>query len=227
MRAFATTVFLFLFADLVSVGAQVKKSDVSSRYRVPKVSRSKARIICPIFKENQYPYQGIGVKMGDPMAITYKLYPTRHWAFAADVGRSSSGLYSDYYRGSFKNYTPSDTASYLAHKVTRDWFIETKILYQWNAEKISKGLMLYTGVGWQWRNTALHYDYKYPATSPLAYGSTNVSRATFGPVVVLGFEYAYFTWPVSAFIEVELFTDEKVDPGYHRFQGGVGLRYVF
>jgi len=46
-------------------------------------------------------------------------------------------------------------------------------------------------------------------------------------VGVLGFEYSYFSLPISAFIEIEWFTDVLLDPGYQRFQGGVGLRYVF
>jgi hypothetical protein len=167
------------------------------------------------------------VKLGDPFAITYKLYPSRHWAFAADVGRTSTGLYNDYYKGLFKSYAPADTtAQYLSHKITGDLLIETKFLYQWDLEKISKGLQLYAGLGWQWRNTSIKYNYSYQ--SPLKkYDSFTQTRFTYGPVVVLGFEYAYFTWPVSAFIEVELFTDNNADPGYHRFQGGLGLRYVF
>jgi len=33
--------------------------------------------------------------------------------------------------------------------------------------------------------------------------------------------------PVSAFMEIEVFTDILEDPGWSRFQGGVGLRFVF
>lgn len=205
--------------------AQLKKSQVSAGLRVPKVSENKARIVCPIFNPNQYPYQGLGVKLGDPFALTYKLYPSRHWAFTADIGIPSGGLYHDYYKGLFKALTPSDTLNYVTHKNSSDLFIETKILYQWDVEKISKGLQLYTGLGWQWRSTTLTYNYSYQ--SGTKYGSFNKDRFTYGPVVILGFEYAYFTWPVSAFIEIELFTDNMADPGYHRFQGGIGLRYVF
>jgi hypothetical protein len=46
-------------------------------------------------------------------------------------------------------------------------------------------------------------------------------------VAVVGFEYSYFTLPISAFIEIEGFSDALLDPGYKRFQGGVGLRYIF
>ncbi len=216
--------------------AQVKKSPKSSGYRVPHVSGNKARIMCPIFETSKYPYQGIGFKLGDPFALTYKFYPNKNFAFAADVGKAASGLYNHYYRGAFPSYLP-DTLSqdqsitYLAHKAVTDWFIETKFLYQWDAEKISKGLQLYAGLGWQWRSTTLTYDYNFNDRSlnqdDGKFGKFTVDRFTYGPVFLVGFEYSYFSLPVSAFIEVELFTDALIDPGYQRFQGGVGLRYVF
>jgi hypothetical protein len=84
--------------------SQMKKSVKSTGYRVHQVSRSKAKIMCPIFENSQYPYQGIGVKLGDPFALTYKYYPSKHWAFALDGGKAASGLYNKYYRGLFNTY---------------------------------------------------------------------------------------------------------------------------
>jgi hypothetical protein len=204
-----------------------KKSQRSAGYRVPVVSENKARIVCPIFNVNQYPYQGLGLKFGDPTAITYKLYPDRHWAFAVDVGKASVGLYHDYYKHIFNDLAQTDTLTYVTHKATNNFFLETKLLYQWDIEKISKGLQLYAGLGWQWRNTTLNYTYSYKSGSTIEPGTLIRSRFTYGPVAILGFEYANFSLPISAFIEIELFTDNMADPGYHRFQGGVGLRYVF
>jgi len=107
--------------------------------------------------------------------------------------------------------------------------LETKFLYQWDAEKISKGLMLYTGLGWQWRSTTIQYDYNYhnAITNEDGLGHFTKSRFTYGPVAIVGFEYSYFSLPVSAFIELETFLDALADPGYRRYQGGIGLRYVF
>ena len=213
----------------------MQKSVRSSNYRVPSVSRSKARIMCPIFENSEYPYQGIGVKLGDPFALTYKYYPNKHWSFVADAGKAASGLYNKYYRESFGDYLP-DTLSgeqsiqYLAHRALQDWFLEAKFLYQWDASKISKGLQLYAGLGWQWRSTQLEFDYIFSEGSFLTdnrFGKFRESRFTYGPVVVLGFEYSYFSLPLSAFIEIEWYTDALLDPGYKRFQGGVGLRYIF
>lgn len=229
-------VIIILLLGAMHGFAQVKKSPKSSGYRVPRVSGNKARIMCPIFETSKYPYQGIGFKLGDPFALTYKFYPNKNFAFAADVGKAASGLYNHYYRTAFASYLPDtlskdQTITYLAHKAVTDWFIETKFLYQWDAEKISKGLQLYAGLGWQWRSTTLTYDYNFNDRAlnqdDGKFGKFTVDRFTYGPVFLVGFEYSYFSLPISAFIEVELYTDALIDPGYQRFQGGVGLRYVF
>src|SRR5260221_12768894 len=206
--------FFFLLIAATHCFAQVKKSARSTGYSIPHVSHSKARIVCPIFVESQYPYQGIGFKLGDPFALTYKLYPSKHWSFAIDAGKTSSGLYSEYYRGLFGSYARTDTLStdpvsnqkstitYLTHKVVADWLMETKLLYQWDAEKISKGLQLYAGLGWQWRSTTLKYDYNYhnASTGTDGVGHFTENRFTYGPVVILGFEYSYFSLRISSFI---------------------------
>jgi len=214
--------------------AQIKKSPVSSRFRAPVVSKNKAQIMCPIFIVSQYPYQGIGLKMGDPLALTYKFYPNKHWSFAADAGKAASGLYNKYYRSVFSQYLPDslegvESIKYLTHNAKSDWLFETKFLYQWDAGKISKGLQFYAGLGFQWRSTTLEYDYLFEddALGESKFGKFTEKRFTYGPVVIGGFEYSYFSLPISAFIEVEWFNDVLLDPGYNRFQGGVGLRYVF
>lgn len=216
--------------------AQTKRSRRSSSFSVPRVGGNKARIICPIFEESRYPYQGIGFMLGDPFALTYKFYANKNFSFAVDAGKAASGLYNKYYREAFNTYLPDtlnndQSITYLAHTVKADWLLQTKFLYQWDAEKISKGLQLYAGVGWQWRHTELEYDYNFNDQSNNQddgkFGKFTVTRFTYGPVFLAGFEYSYFSLPISAFIEVSVFTDAFIDPGYQRFQGGVGLRYVF
>jgi hypothetical protein len=213
--------------------AQTRNS--RSRYAIgPRTTSrpNKASIVCPIFNEKLYPYQGIGVKLGDPFALTYKFYASKSMAFAIDAGKAASGLYNEYYRNAFMNYMPDsltegESIQHLSHKVTSNVFVEGKFLYQWDADAISKGLHLYAGAGWQWRSAIISYEYLYTAANLSYIGTFIENRVTYGPVVILGFEYAYFTIPISAFIEIEWFSDVALDPGYNRFQGGVGLRYVF
>lgn len=239
MRFIVTTVIVLFLVTSTDCFAQearhtkLKRSAKNRSLRAPTISKAKQRVICPIFEHSQYPYQGIGLKVGDPLALTYKYYPNKSWSFAADVGKVASGLYSKYYRKTFATYLPDtlageETIKYLSHRAVTDWYLEAKFLYQWNAEKISPGLQLYAGLGWQWRSTKLEFDYIYEdGLFENQLGKFRRSRFTYGPTAIVGFEYSYFSLPLSAFIEIEWFTDALLDPGYNRFQGGVGLRYVF
>lgn len=239
MRRLLTIATVFWLLGSTAAFAQearhttLKKSAKNRSYRAPSISKSKSRVICPIFTQSQYPYQGLGIKLGDPVALSYKYYANKKWSFGADLGKVASGLYSKYYRKAFATYLPDTLTSeesikYLSHRALTDWYAEAKFLYQWNAEKISPGLQLYAGLGWQWRSTRLEYDYIYEdGLFENQLGKFQRSRFTYGPTAIVGFEYSYFSLPLSAFIEIEWFTDALLDPGYNRFQGGVGLRYVF
>ena len=70
---------------------------------------AKAKTLCPVFENSRYPYQGIGIKLGDPFAITYKYYFSSKFAVAADIGKASSGLYNRYFREKFDEYVVTDT----------------------------------------------------------------------------------------------------------------------
>lgn len=209
--------------------------------RTPKVRGYKAKIVCPIFEKSEYPYQGIGFKLGDPFAATYKYYPNEHFSFGVDFGKASSGLYNSYFRQKFEEYveagadTLSDNSSlsYSFHRLKRDFVFEAKVLYHIKGDKISPGLQVYFGGGWEWKNSSIQYDYFYNRTTPNGGELVNEfrlvqrKRFTMGPQIVAGIEYAYFQLPISAFMEVEFFTDIQADPGWQRFEGGVGLRYIF
>jgi len=218
---------IFSFTMLTAL-SQVSKSLVSTKFKVPKISRAQAHIVCPVGTKSAYPYNAIGVKLGDPFAFTYKLYPKKNWAFSIDMGKASSSLYNRYFRNSLNQLIPDSVRlnpafRYVGHHIVYDWVAQAKFLYQIDASKISKGMRLYTGLGWQWRATKINYDYLVETTS------YRISEKRFpqGPLVNVGFEYSNFYWPISAFIEMEWVTDISFDKGYNRMQGGVGLRYVF
>ena len=221
---------LFLLAG--SAYAQ-KRSGKSRGYNVPRVSRAKSKIVCPIFEDTGYPYQGIGVKLGDPFAITYKYYPNKHWGVVLDFGKSASGLYSRYYSEMFTDYTNPDTidlgesVSYYSHKVKSDWVGELKLLYHIDAEKISPGLQGYAGIGWELRTLAISYDYQVQNGPENQINSLDRNRFTQGLNTTIGIEYSYFKLPISAFMELEYYIDVMKDPGWRKLQGGAGLRYVF
>lgn len=199
--------------------------------------RGRGKIICPVFEHSRYPYHGIGPKLGDPFAISYKYYVSERFGIAVDFGKTASGLYNRYYRDKFYEYINVDTAregarvDYLSHRVKQDWVAELKFLWHFDARGITPGLKAYFGVGPEIRSTQLDYQYYFSSVNGgneiNQLGSFVRKRTTFGPQVSVGIEYSYFQIPVSAFMEVELFNDISLDPGWRRFEGGAGLRYIF
>lgn len=205
------------------------KSRTVNKHNPIRMSHSKRKVVCPIFEDSGFPYHGIGFKVGDPFAVTYKYYANRHFAIAADFGRSASGLYSSYYKDVFYEFYDPTAAEYLSHKVKADWVGEIKVLYQMSIEKISPGLQLYAGGGWEIRNLKIEYDYFADDGDPPLQTNFKAThdRLTQGIQAVIGIEYSYFKLPISAFMEMEYYYDIVKDPGYRKVQGGAGLRYVF
>lgn len=213
-----------------------RKAHTPERYdkSITKTSKSKSKIGLTKGKSN-YPFQGIGFKLGDPFALTYKYYIDESFAIVADVGKTSSGLYNRYYREKFGSYVFIDTVQdgvelqYLSHMVKSDLVGEVKFLWQIDAKKISPGLKMYIGLGPQIKSTGLEYLYLYKNNNNGINETSTFKRKriTFGPQLTLGIEYAYFQIPISAFMELEFYNDLSIDPGWTRFEGGVGLRYVF
>jgi hypothetical protein len=230
-------IFLLLaggvYAQRVHHGGKVMHTRTQHKRNQIKMPRSKAKTICPIFEDTGYPYQGLGFKFGDPFAITYKYYPSKHFGIAVDFGKSASGLYSRYYSQIFHEYTEPDTlgvgesVSYYSHKVNHDWVGEVKLLYHIDAEKISPGLQAYAGLGWEMRSLTITYDYQVQSGPENQIENVRHSRFTMGVEAVAGIEYSYFKLPISAFMELEYYIDVMKDPGWRKVQGGVGLRYIF
>ena len=230
------SVILLLVVIMVSERALAQRANsVKGKTRHSIGSRKQGKLLDPKADRGSFPYHSLGIKLGDPFALSYKFYGDKRFSFTIDFGKAGTGLYNRYYREKFFDYTRSDTFStsdsfvqYLTHKVKRDLVGEAKFLYNFDADDISPGLQLYLGAGWEWKSSRIQYNYLYnPGSAESQPGTLIRERLTMGPQIVAGIEYAYFEIPISAFIELEYFTDVQADPGWHRFEGGVGLRYIF
>ncbi len=207
------------------ISAQQRKHGPPPRF---KRNKKMARI-CPIFVPSEYPYQGIGAKIGDPFALTYKLYATEYLAFSIDGGSAASGLYNDFHRDNFTTYPEFDTVTYDGHNVERELVIQARIMFHNQVlHKIIPGLDWYLGVGWQFRDLEIKYFLLYEPT-PNFRENLTADQNVFsqGPEGIIGIEYAYFDIPISAFAEVNLFKNIDFSNAPLRLQGGIGLRYVF
>jgi len=188
--------------------------------------------ICPIFHSSEYPYQGIGIKVGDPLAITYKFYATANLAFGIDVGKASDGLYSQLHRDRFGSVpVPIDTSYiYVSHDVLNQNVFSAKIFYYKEGPRAIKGLDLYVGAGFQIQFVDIKYDYIAVRERPPETRKTQQVTLDFKPMgleVMGGLEYAYFNIPVTVFAELGLFFGTDDIQQWKKFQGGIGLRYVF
>lgn len=207
-----------------------KRRHSQQNHNAIKVKGSKAKIVCPIYKESRFPYHGIGFKLGDPFALTYKLYASKKISICIDAGKAASGLYSRHYQSLFDHYLNRDTLGvgnslgYLTYRVISDWVGEVKALYSIDVSNLSEGLQFYLGLGLQGKNTSLEYTYQYNTTD---IGKFSRTYSTVGQTTIAGIEYNYFQIPLSAYMELEMFTDVHQNFGVVRFQGGAGLRYIF
>lgn len=188
----------------------------------------KMAVICPIFIPSEYPYQGIGFKAGDPFALTYKLYLAKWFAFSIDGGVAASGLYKERYKNLFNTFPESDTLTYFNHSVQKDTHFSTKISFYGDGPAFFKGMDYYVSFGWQLRYVDILYGYNDEiSVTESIFGAFTKQVDYHGPEVGVGLEYAYFDIPISAFMEVTWMYDIVNQPNFLKFQGGIGLRYVF
>ncbi|MCB0494862.1 MAG: hypothetical protein KDC79_01885 [Cyclobacteriaceae bacterium] len=232
----ALKIFLLLALSLsvsYSYAQKEYKKSLTQKYGQKKKplrfkSSKKMAVICPVFHPSEYPYQGIGFRAGDPFALTYKLYATPWISFSIDGGIAAYGLYKDRYKELYLNSPGADTLVYFNHQVEKDLFFSGKVSFYHEGPKFLKGLDIYAGFGWQLRYAQVLYGYNHELNPQVTeFGTTTVQYDYMGPEFHIGLEYAYFDLPISAFIETNVFYDVIQSPQFVKFQGGIGLRFVF
>lgn len=202
----------------------------TQRHKPAKFKTNKqAAVICPTFIPSEYPYQGIGIKVGDPFALTYKLYITETIAVSIDGGIAASGLYKERYTDLFYTLPEADTLTYINHEVLQDTHLSTKVSFYNFGPKIFEKLDYYVSLGWQFRYLQVLYGFNETVSvTQEKYGSFTRTLDYSGPEVGLGIEFSYFTLPLSAFMEVTgMYDMTNPEPALFKFQGGIGLRYIF
>ena len=230
----ACCIFLFSWNSVFSQRSDLtRKNNKVKNYSTHKFKKNKKFAeICPIFHVSEYPYQGIGLKIGDPLALTYKFYATTKWAFGIDVGKASEGLYSQLHKKRFESVAvPADTSYfYVSHEVLNQNVFSAKLFYYKEGPRTIKGLDFYVGLGYQMQFADIKYDYIAVSELPPETRETKQVTLSFQPKGVEamgGLEYAYFDLPVTVFAELGIFFGTDNVQQWQKFQGGMGIRYVF
>ncbi|WP_186756083.1 hypothetical protein [Echinicola salinicaeni] len=173
--------------------------------------------------------QSIGLRLGEPLSITYKTFIEEKISLEAMIGRGSSNS-SSYYRRVFDNNKPAPGSFYVNHSSGGGLSLNGRVAYHEDVTSefdITEGkLLAYGGAGLQLRSMSVEYAYyETPDASILRYENRN--NVDFGPEVFGGGEYYLEELPITVFAEIGLMMEIVDRPGHIKLQGGLGVRYLF
>src|SRR6478752_5292801 len=76
----------------------------------------------------------IGVRLGDPMGITYKNYLSKTQSAEFILGSASPNWHWDYYQRSFEHYSQFDNDRYISHEVLSTLYLQARYLLNYNIQ---------------------------------------------------------------------------------------------
>ena len=169
--------------------------------------------------------QGLGVRIGDPLALTYKMYLPSQTAVEFTVGSTSRNRHQAYYRDKFDRINDFDGFRYSNHNVNYTFVLQGRYLVHYAFPANVEGrLDWYWGLGGQMRISSLDYSF-FDESETLRTESRN--NFDLGPEGILGVEYELQDYPIVGFSEVSLLAEIVDQPLRLRIFGAVGIRYAF
>ncbi|MCH7401039.1 hypothetical protein ACFOUP_01965 [Belliella kenyensis] len=174
---------------------------------------------------------GIGIRLGEPLSITYKKFLDGNIAIEGMFGRAGANS-AQYYFRSFDNNRPTSNAFYAGHSTGSSFSFNVRGAYHEDITddlNIDQGYLLaYAGAGLQLRSTRVDYTYTDPSVSPTGIFYRESRRnIDIGPEIFGGSEYYFDDLPISIFAEIGLFMELLDRFGHVKLQGGIGVRYLF
>ncbi|WP_075350603.1 hypothetical protein [Algoriphagus marinus] len=176
--------------------------------------------------------RSIGLRLGEPLSITYKDFISDYISYEFMLG--SAGLNGNsYYQRDFENNPPSNNAFYVAHSSKKGISLNARMAYNEDFTEtfgIEQGYLLaYGGAGIQLRTANITYTYatgivSQPGVPLLEEQRTNVD---FGPEAFIGAEYYFDDLPINIFAEAGFFLELLDRVGHVKGQGAIGIRYIF
>jgi hypothetical protein len=170
--------------------------------------------------------QGIGVRLGEPMGITYKKYLGKTHAVEFGIGTSGPGWRQAYYENSFDNLNKFENYDYRSHQVKSTVYLQARYLIH-NAIYVQD---LEGKWDWYWGAGAVlkaaKVRYRYNDTEPPYDESEIHNDVDLGPEGIIGMEYTFEEVPLTVFGEVSLML-EIVDRVTFQPFAGAGVRYNF
>jgi hypothetical protein len=223
-------IFLLLWLFLVTdAHAQLRKAPRRIIRKVEKYS-------CPIIVKTDASH-GIGIKIGDPIGLTYKAYFLDRLGFEIVAGIPTGGLYANFIIDEFNNLEfegfEGDSLLYISHDIGASAALQARfLLHNPLPSGITgeTGVDWYVGIGFSLRFLDVTYQFQNVSSgdpTDFELGEANEKFFLQGPEITLGFEYALNNLPLTAFAEGNVFLSLGSVSTDLRFLGGLGLRYNF
>lgn len=169
--------------------------------------------------------QGFGLRIGDPLGVTYKSYFNRTSALELTLGSTSGNRHGSYFKSTFTNRDEYNGFNYIDHTVDFTLAFQARLLWHESFPANVEGrLDWYWGLGGHLRFADVTYTY-FDQDNFLRYD--NATNFDLGPEGILGMEYELLDFPIVGFGEVSLMTELVDNPFRLRFFGAFGIRYAF
>lgn len=171
---------------------------------------------------------GIGIRLGEPLGLTYKKYLPKEKAMEFIIGTADKGWGRAYYSGYFEELDEYDDYIYRSHEVKSTFFAEARYLFQYKipVEDMKGSLKWYWGIGALLKVAKVEYHYQQ-MVSPNANLKDTRTDIDFGPEAIGGIEYTFQDAPVSLFGDTSLIFEIVDQPLKLRLFGAIGARYNF
>ncbi|SIO12699.1 hypothetical protein V8V91_11270 [Algoriphagus halophilus] len=174
--------------------------------------------------------RGVGIRLGEPLSITYKDFISDYISIEGMIG--SAGVNgASYYQKDFESNPPASNAFYIGHSVSKGVSFNVRSAYHedfTDSFGITQGYLLaYGGAGIQLRTTKVNYSYEVNQVSNGNLRTENRTNVDFGPEAFIGSEYYFSDLPMNVFAEFGLFLELLDRVGHMKAQGGIGVRYLF
>jgi hypothetical protein len=170
--------------------------------------------------------QGIGLRAGDPVGLTYKRYLPRNKAFEFTLGTESRRWRYDYYRDSFHDYKKYDSYQYVSHRVESNLCLQGRYLIHYDipVQGMEGKWQWYWGVGGLLKVARVNYRYRDVPGNSVYDERADVD---FGPEGILGTEYTFEDIPLTVFGDLSLMIELIDNPAVPQIYGGLGVRFNF
>lgn len=172
--------------------------------------------------------QGLGLRLGDPMAVSYKKYFGRTHAIEFGIGSAPASWNNQYYINSFQEYPRYDNFQYQNHTVQSTLYLQARYLFHYNIpmQNMDGKLEWYWGGGAMLKAAKVQYRFQN-REAPFAAGRDIINDIDLGPEGIIGLEYTFQDTPLTVFGETSLFLEIADSPATFQGFGGLGVRYNF